>query len=214
MPRATFLLSKDPVSERAGDVELGRLMMRLPAEAYDVSAVCLSTEVGAGALPEGTPVTRISSRRSGPRRCSWSPCAGGAAWFTCASTPIHWWRRSTKPTPMCSSPSTATWPNLSCAAQVSSLEPDRQHERQRGAGLRATRPRNLRRRRGFHRRLPPLSPGSADRRGRRKSAVRDQPAGAGRSAGRTARWRRCCAPTPSPPSRPDNADNGIDGHGN
>jgi glycosyltransferase involved in cell wall biosynthesis len=59
MPKATFLLSKDPVSERAGDVELGRLMMRLAADAYDVTAVCLSTEVGAAALPEGVPVTRI-----------------------------------------------------------------------------------------------------------------------------------------------------------
>src|ERR1700761_1646156 len=66
MPKATFLLSKDPVSERAGDVELGRLMMRLAADAYDVSAVCLSTEVGAAVLPDGIPVTRIPKPKVRP----------------------------------------------------------------------------------------------------------------------------------------------------
>jgi glycosyltransferase involved in cell wall biosynthesis len=66
MPRATFLLSKDPLSERAGDVELGRLMMRLAADAYDVSAVCLSTEVGAATLPEGIPLTRIPKPKVRP----------------------------------------------------------------------------------------------------------------------------------------------------
>jgi glycosyltransferase involved in cell wall biosynthesis len=59
MPKATFLLSKDPVTERAGDVELGRLMMRLASDAYDVSAVCLSTEVGPAELPGGITVARI-----------------------------------------------------------------------------------------------------------------------------------------------------------
>lgn len=66
MPKATFLLSKDPVSERAGDVELGRLMMRLAADAYDVSAVCLSTEVGPAVLPDGIPVTRIPKPKVRP----------------------------------------------------------------------------------------------------------------------------------------------------
>jgi len=59
MPRATFLLSKDPLTERAGDVELGRLMMQLAADAYDVSAICLSEQTGAAQLPGGIPVTRI-----------------------------------------------------------------------------------------------------------------------------------------------------------
>ncbi|OBF30308.1 glycosyl transferase [Mycobacterium sp. ACS1612] len=59
MPRATFLLSKDPLTERAGDVELGRLMMQLAADAYDVSAICLSGQTGAAQLPGGIPVTRI-----------------------------------------------------------------------------------------------------------------------------------------------------------
>ena len=66
MPRATFLLSKDPVTERAGDVELGRLMMQLASDAYDVSAVCLSTEAGPAELPGGIAVTRIPKPRVQP----------------------------------------------------------------------------------------------------------------------------------------------------
>jgi glycosyltransferase involved in cell wall biosynthesis len=66
MPKATFLLSKDPVTERAGDVELGLLMMRLAADAYDVSAVCLSAEEGPATLPEGIPVTRIPKPKIRP----------------------------------------------------------------------------------------------------------------------------------------------------
>jgi glycosyltransferase involved in cell wall biosynthesis len=59
-------LSKDPVTERAGDIELGRLMMRLASDAYDVSAVCLSTEVGAAELPGGIAVTRIPKPKVQP----------------------------------------------------------------------------------------------------------------------------------------------------
>ncbi|MBE1547484.1 glycosyltransferase involved in cell wall biosynthesis [Mycobacterium sp. OAS707] len=66
MPRATFLLSKDPVTERAGDVELGRLMMQLASDAYDVSAVCLSSEVGPAELPGGIAVTRIPKPKVQP----------------------------------------------------------------------------------------------------------------------------------------------------
>jgi glycosyltransferase involved in cell wall biosynthesis len=66
MPKATFLLSKDPLTERAGDVELGRLMMRLAADAYDVSAVCLSADEGSAELPGGIPVTRIPKPRVRP----------------------------------------------------------------------------------------------------------------------------------------------------
>lgn len=42
MTRATFLLSKDPVAEHGGDVELSRLVMRLAADSYAVSVICLS----------------------------------------------------------------------------------------------------------------------------------------------------------------------------
>ncbi len=66
MPKATFLLSKDPVTERAGDVELGRLMMRLAADAYDVSAICLSAETDAAELPGGIAVTRIPKPKVRP----------------------------------------------------------------------------------------------------------------------------------------------------
>jgi glycosyltransferase involved in cell wall biosynthesis len=68
MARATvtFLLSKDPLTERAGDVELGLLMMRLAADAYDVSAVCLSAEDGPAALPDGIPLTRIPKPKVRP----------------------------------------------------------------------------------------------------------------------------------------------------
>jgi len=66
MPRATFLLSKDPVTERAGDVELGTLMMRLAADAYDVSGICLSAEVGPAELAGGIPVVRVPKPRVRP----------------------------------------------------------------------------------------------------------------------------------------------------
>jgi polysaccharide biosynthesis protein PslH len=66
MPKATFLLSKDPVTERAGDVELGRLMMQLATDAYEVSAVCLSAEAGQGELPGGIPVVRIPKPKIRP----------------------------------------------------------------------------------------------------------------------------------------------------
>jgi polysaccharide biosynthesis protein PslH len=66
MPRVTFLLSKDPVTEQAGDIELGRLMMRLAADAYEVSAVCLSAEEGVAALPDGIPVRRIPKPKVRP----------------------------------------------------------------------------------------------------------------------------------------------------
>src|SRR6266478_2348616 len=66
MARVTFLLSKDPVTERAGDIELGRLMMRLAADAYEVSAVCLSADEGSAALPGGIPVRRILKTKVRP----------------------------------------------------------------------------------------------------------------------------------------------------
>jgi glycosyltransferase involved in cell wall biosynthesis len=66
MPKATFLLSKDPVTERAGDVELGRLMMRLAADSHEVSAVCLSSETGPTELPGGIPVVRVPKPKIRP----------------------------------------------------------------------------------------------------------------------------------------------------
>lgn len=42
MTRATFLLSKDPVAEHGGDVELSRLVIKLAADTCEVSVICLS----------------------------------------------------------------------------------------------------------------------------------------------------------------------------
>lgn len=56
----TFLLSKDPVTERAGDIELGRLLMQLASDEFDVTALCLSAESEPVTLPEGVALTRIA----------------------------------------------------------------------------------------------------------------------------------------------------------
>ncbi len=55
-PTVCFLLSKDPVAEHGGDVELSRLVMGLAAQAFDVSAICLSREP-AGRLDFGPGAT-------------------------------------------------------------------------------------------------------------------------------------------------------------
>jgi len=44
MTRVAFLVSKDPVTEHGGDIELARVVMRLAAESFDIRAVCLSDE--------------------------------------------------------------------------------------------------------------------------------------------------------------------------
>lgn len=46
MRRATFLLSKDPVTEHGGDIALSRLMMQLARQAFEVRSICLSKETG------------------------------------------------------------------------------------------------------------------------------------------------------------------------
>ena len=63
MIKVVFLLSKDPVLEHGGDVEMSRLMMKLAAESFDVSAICLSKESGttvADFVPGGMPLTRVA----------------------------------------------------------------------------------------------------------------------------------------------------------
>jgi glycosyltransferase involved in cell wall biosynthesis len=44
MTRVAFLVSKDPVTEHGGDIELARVVMRLAAESFDIRAICLSDE--------------------------------------------------------------------------------------------------------------------------------------------------------------------------
>jgi glycosyltransferase involved in cell wall biosynthesis len=44
MTSVTFLLPKDPILQKGGNVVTSRLFMRLAVEAFDVSAICLSAE--------------------------------------------------------------------------------------------------------------------------------------------------------------------------
>ncbi|OZE85045.1 glycosyl transferase [Rhodococcus sp. 15-649-1-2] len=57
MRRATFLLSKDPVTEHGGDIALSRLMMQLAREAFEVRSLCLSQESEQSPDPD---VTRVA----------------------------------------------------------------------------------------------------------------------------------------------------------
>ena len=72
MTKVTFMLSKDPTTQQGGDIELSRVAMRLAAEAFDVSAICLShdrpgfmiTDVVEGDLP----LTRVPKGPVRPAR--------------------------------------------------------------------------------------------------------------------------------------------------
>ena len=46
----TFLLSKDPLLEHGGDVEMFRLILGLAAEDFDVSAICYSPDAGTAVI--------------------------------------------------------------------------------------------------------------------------------------------------------------------
>lgn len=46
LKRVTFLLAKDPAREQGGDLATSRVVMRLAADAFDVSAICLAAEGG------------------------------------------------------------------------------------------------------------------------------------------------------------------------
>lgn len=67
--RVAFLMSKDPVHESGGDVEMSLLAMTIAAEHFDVSVICLSSEPGAptrGYVLGGLPVTRVPKPRVNP----------------------------------------------------------------------------------------------------------------------------------------------------
>jgi glycosyltransferase involved in cell wall biosynthesis len=69
MTTITYLLSKDPVLERGGDVNMSCFVMGLAAEAFDVSAICLSAETGsviADVVPNGLPLTRVAKGQVRP----------------------------------------------------------------------------------------------------------------------------------------------------
>lgn len=62
MTTVKFLLSKDPLTEHGGDIALSRLVIRLAAEAFDVSAICFaqSSDVLATELaPAGVELLRV-----------------------------------------------------------------------------------------------------------------------------------------------------------
>jgi glycosyltransferase involved in cell wall biosynthesis len=69
MTTVNFLLSKDPVLQGAADVQMSCHVMRLAAEAFDVSAMCLSAETGsliADVVPNGLPLTRVAKGQVRP----------------------------------------------------------------------------------------------------------------------------------------------------
>jgi glycosyltransferase involved in cell wall biosynthesis len=63
MTTVAFLLPKDPVVEKhAGDVAVSRVFMRLAADVFDVSVICLSNETRSDRVdlvPGGLPLTRV-----------------------------------------------------------------------------------------------------------------------------------------------------------
>jgi glycosyltransferase involved in cell wall biosynthesis len=68
--KASFLLSKDPVYEHTGDIALARMLMRLAADSFEVSAVCLSRESGtatADLVPGGLALRRVRKSEIRPR---------------------------------------------------------------------------------------------------------------------------------------------------
>ena len=70
MTRVKFLVSKDPVTEHGGDIALSRIVMRLAAEAFEVSAICLSSETGplsTDLAVNGIRLTRVHKPAVAPR---------------------------------------------------------------------------------------------------------------------------------------------------
>lgn len=62
--RLTYLLSKDPVTQHGGDIQLVRLMMSMAREEFDVDVICLSS------TPDRTDpdVVRVAKPRVSPAR--------------------------------------------------------------------------------------------------------------------------------------------------
>ena len=90
---------------------------------FDVSAMCLLGRVG-HQPPSNWARTRPADPGAQARDQARPPrpsarYAPGEAWSTSGSTVTTWSRPSTQPTPTRSSPSTATWPNHSCAVRIS-----------------------------------------------------------------------------------------------
>ncbi len=67
-PTACFLLSKDPVADHGGDVELSRLFLELAAPAFEVSVICLSHEPAGTLAFDGVPLVRVPKSGVRPLR--------------------------------------------------------------------------------------------------------------------------------------------------
>ena len=70
MTKVSFVLSKDPVLEHTGNIALARLLMRLAADSFDVSAICLSPESGtvtADLVDGGLRLIRVRKSQIQPR---------------------------------------------------------------------------------------------------------------------------------------------------
>lgn len=78
-PTVALLLSKDPVLERGGDVELSRLLMTLAADTYAVTAICLSEQSGTvetDLVPGGLTLHRVRKPQVAPARLARRSIAG------------------------------------------------------------------------------------------------------------------------------------------
>jgi glycosyltransferase involved in cell wall biosynthesis len=64
-PTVCFLLSKDPVADHGGDVELSRLVLELAAHEFEVSVICLSHEPAGTTAFDGVSLVRV--QKSGVR---------------------------------------------------------------------------------------------------------------------------------------------------
>lgn len=79
-PTVALLLSKDPVLERGGDVELSRLLMTLAADSFTVTAICLSERsetVETDLVPDGVTLHRVRKPEIAPARLAARSLAGG-----------------------------------------------------------------------------------------------------------------------------------------
>jgi glycosyltransferase involved in cell wall biosynthesis len=67
-PTVCFLMSKDPVADHGGDVELSRLVLELAAQAFTVSVICLSHEPAGTLTFDGVPLERVAKSGVQPLR--------------------------------------------------------------------------------------------------------------------------------------------------
>lgn len=67
-PSVCVLMSKDPVTDHGGDVELSRLILELAARSFEVSVICLSHEASGALTFDGVPLVRVAKSGVEPVR--------------------------------------------------------------------------------------------------------------------------------------------------